>query len=56
MIMIYATKQFDAERIKPAESEFDGKKVRRFQYAVTDPNTSQMTDKLTLSLSVPSIT
>ena len=28
----------DAEKIEPVESEFDGKKVRRFQYWVTDPN------------------
>jgi hypothetical protein len=30
--------QFDPEKIEPIESEFDGKKVRRFQYWVTDPN------------------
>jgi hypothetical protein len=29
---------FDAENMEPVEQEFDGKKVRKFQYAVVDPN------------------
>ena len=32
--------KFDAEKIEPTESELDGKKVRRFQYVVTDPDSS----------------
>jgi hypothetical protein len=29
---------FDAEKMGPVEGEFDGKKVIRYQYTVTDPN------------------
>jgi hypothetical protein len=36
-----ATWYFDAEKMEPVESEFNGKKTIRYQYAVTDPNTSE---------------
>jgi hypothetical protein len=29
---------FNAENIEPMEQEFDGRKVRKFQYGVVDPN------------------
>jgi hypothetical protein len=32
---------FNPEKMEPVENEYDGKKVQRFQYAVTDPNTGQ---------------
>ena len=32
---------FDPEKVEPEEKEFDGKKVQRFRYSFTDPNTGQ---------------
>jgi len=32
------TLHFNAEKMEPVEVEFDGKKVIRYQYSVTDPN------------------
>jgi hypothetical protein len=32
---------FNAEKIEPIEAEFNGKKSMRYQYVVTDPNTSE---------------
>jgi hypothetical protein len=29
---------YNAENMEPVEQEFDGKKVRKFQYAIVDPN------------------
>lgn len=36
-----ATWYFDAEKMESVESEFNGKKTMRYQYAVTNPNTSE---------------
>jgi hypothetical protein len=33
------------KKIEPKEKEFDGKKTIRYQYAVTDPNDSNQTEK-----------
>ena len=40
------TLQFDAEKMEPVESEFDGKKSTRYQYTVTDPNDPLQLEKL----------
>lgn len=36
---------FDPEKIEPVEMEFDGKKSVRYQYAVTDPDDTNQTEK-----------
>ena len=36
---------FDAEKTEPIEVEFDGKKVIRYQYTVTDPNDLEQSEK-----------
>ena len=40
------TLHFDPEKMEPVEFEFDGKKRILYQYAVTDPNESDQSDKL----------
>src|SRR5215831_8824337 len=36
---------FNAEKMEPVEVEFDGKKVTRYQYTVTDPNDPDQQEK-----------
>jgi hypothetical protein len=36
---------FDAEKMGPAEFPYDGKKVIRYQYTVTDPNDLEQQEK-----------
>lgn len=39
------TLHFNAEKMGPVEQEFDGKKVIRYQYTVTDPNDPDQQEK-----------
>jgi hypothetical protein len=39
------TLHFDPEKIDQVELEFDGKKTKRYQYAVTDPNEPEQPEK-----------
>ena len=43
------TLHFDPEMIEQIEVEFDGKKNKRYQYAVTDPNEADQLKYLTVS-------
>jgi hypothetical protein len=39
------TLHFDPEKIEPVEVEFEGKKSKRYQYVVTDPNEADQPEK-----------
>jgi hypothetical protein len=37
--------EFDPEKIEPVEKEFNGKKIQRYRYTVTDPNDTTNQEK-----------
>src|SRR5437879_1047366 len=51
------TLHFDPEKIDQVDAEFDGKKTRRYQYGVTDPNEPDQTEKyFTVSKRISAVT